>query len=538
MAKKEKPKAYRPVEESLRRSKEAWALKDFWKPIMEECYELALAGISPYQGDKNKPRTAPRQYDSTAPNAVIRLANRILNEMTPPFDDWADVVPGPILERDLSKSQLEELKKQLESVSAMTNMIVNQREQVGARYAAILDMLISCMGCMLDLEDPTDDISPVNTQCVSQAEVAILEDGRQRVSDICRKRTIKLSKIKGLWPDAVIPDEITQGSKKDKDPDIEVIEITYAVEGGKKQGSNLPAWAYEVLYTKGGKNAEIMVQRGYNENPWTILRWMTLPGCPYGPSPVMLALADIRVANKIVEMILQNAALAIAGMYTVRDDGVVNPDNIQITTAGMIPVGSNGGGAGPSIMPLETGRGFEIGQIAMQDYQTRIKKWLFDNGLPDATGAVRSPTEIIERVREITQDLGAGVVRVSGDLVEHVRRVINILIRRGFIPFDINIDQFTFKVQINSPLARTPNLQKVQTVVQWLEIAKQSGGDQALIVVAKMPEILTWIADQMGVPADLVNTETEREKAMQSMAEVQAAPALAAQAEAAVPASA
>lgn len=537
MDKAEKMEGYRPVEDSLERSKEAWRLKEYWEPIMRECYELALAGVNPYQSENNKrPRTGPRQYDSTAPVAVIKLANRIIDEMTPPYDSWADLVPGPILERDYSQAELEQIKEKLQEISETANMVLNQREQVSARFMGVLDMLIANMGCLLDLEDTTDFINPVNTQAISQAEVAILDDARGRLSDICRKRKIKLRHIQQIWPEAKIPPSLSSAMKQKngKDQEIEVVEITYAVPGANKPGSNKPAWAYEVIYQKGG-DGELMVQRGYNENPWTILRWMTLPGCPYGPSPVMLALPDIRVANQIIEMILQNAALAIAGMYTVRDDGVVNPDNIQITTGGMIPVSSNGGGAGPSIAPLETGRGFDIGQIVLDEYQTRIKKWLYDNGLPPASGAVRSPTEIIERVREISQDLGAGIVRVAGDIEDHVRRVINILIRNGAVKYNIQIDQFTFKVQVNAPLVRAQRLKKVQTVLEWLQMVQGTGGGQAMAIAPKLTDIHVWLADQLGVPAELINDEQERAAAEQSLATIQAAPALEQQAAGGLP---
>ena len=43
-------------------------------------------------------------------------------------------------------------------------------------------------------------------------------------------------------------------------------------------------------------------------------------------------------------MILRNASIAIAGVYTARDDGVLNPNNIRISPGSIISVASNGGG--------------------------------------------------------------------------------------------------------------------------------------------------------------------------------------------------
>ena len=509
----------------LMRSKQAWEIKDLWKHIIEECYEYALAAVNPYEADKNQPRSMKRQYDSTAPNAAIRLANRLLNDLTPLHEDWISLETGPVLDMQLDDTQKEQVNKELNKASRIANLVVNQGEAVAARHAAYIDLVVSGMGVILNLEDPNHLTNPVSSQAVSQAEVAIEKDARGQNSLISRKRKMKVRDLKGLWDDVDIPERVKSQTGKDKDPDIEVVEITYKNTNPKRRGSNEPDWYYQVLYVD-GDTPSVMVDRGYNENPWTILQWIVLPGCPYGPGPVMLALGDIRVANKIVEMILQNAALALAGMYLVRDDGVVNPDNIQITQGGMIPVGSTGGSVGASVVPLDTGRNFDVGQVVLEEYQTRIKKWLYDNGLPVQSGNPRSATEIIERVRELTQDLGAGIGRLTGDHVDYVRRIVGITTRAGIIPFDLQIDQFTLKIQINSPLARAQQLQKVETVVRWLQTVIELGGEQTLAIVSKLPQIMVWIGAQMGVPPELVNTALEREQAETSLAQIAAAGAM------------
>lgn len=517
----------------VKRAEEAWKIKDRWKSIFEECYELALPAINPYAAEKKHPRHLNRQFDSTAPNAVIKLANRILMDLTPPHEDWIQVVAGPALKMQFKKSPkvLEQVNEKLEGVSEIINMMINLGEMVASRHSAFIDLVISGIGVLLDLEDPSDNINPVISQAVSQDEVAIEIDARGRRTGIFRKRKIKIGNIKGLWADAEIPADLTSAKIQKENPEIELVEATYYNTEERRQGSNQPVWYYEVFYVRSGKDPERIVERGYDENPWTIFQWMALPGCPYGPSPVMMALADIRTANKIVEMILKNAALALAGMYLVRDDGVVNPDNIVLSNGGFIPVGATGGPAGASIAPLETGRDFEIGQITLEDFRMQINKWLFNNSLPPLAGNVRSATEIIERVRELTQDIGGGIGRLTADLDNYVASKIRILIRAGIIPFDLAIDQFTLKIQINSPLARAQQLKKVETVIQWLQMVQSIGGPQLLLVVAKLPEIAAWIAEQMGVPTDLVNDEDEQEEIQKGMGQIIAAGAMPEQAQ-------
>lgn len=511
-------------EDLLRRAKAAWTIKDRWKNILEDCYELALASLNPYEQDKDLPRTLNRQFDSTAPNAAIKLANRLLNDLTPPYDAWVSIEPGPVLEMQMGDEDKGPLRKELGKIDKLTNAIINAGPLVTARQAAYLDLVVAGMGCILNLEDRGGLQNPINSQAVSQSEVALEKDARGQNCLVARKRKIKIRNIKTLWPDAEIPQDVMDMSDKEKDPEITVHEITaFNKDGYKAQRSNRPLWTYKVLYEGNDGPAEI-VERGYNENPWTVFQWITLPGAPYGPGPVMLALADIRTANQIVRMILMNAALALSGIYLVRDDGVLNPDNIALTQGALIPVGATGGPSGPSMVPLETGRNFDIGQIVLDEYQTRIKKWLFDNGLPPLDSTPRSATEIINRVRELTADLGAGIGRLAGDHVDYVRRIVGILARSGVLPVQqMPIDQFILKVQINSPLARAQQIQKVETVIQWMQMVLTTGGQQALLITAKVPEIMAWIAAQMGVPAELVNTATEQERMQQQLAQITAA---------------
>ena len=80
-------------------------------------------------------------------------------------------------------------------------------------------------------------------------------------------------------------------------------------------------------------------------------------------------------------MILRNASIAIAGVYTARDDGVLNPNNIRISPGSIISVASNGGGQGPSLQPLQRSSGLMY-QIVIKDLVENIKRTLMDDILP------------------------------------------------------------------------------------------------------------------------------------------------------------
>lgn len=505
------------VKRLMKRAENAWKIRDMWKSVLMDAYELAMPDFNPYaQSDKNHPRTKNRQFDGTAQDAAIRLANRMLLELTPPDQVWFDLKPGPLLKMQLGEKEIEQVDAILDQHVKVLSMVFGGGSWVSAVWEHYLDMIVSGMGVMLGLENPHSDVEPLHWQAVSQAEVALEGGAFGGIKGIHRRRTIKAGLIEETWSDAELPDDLSKIIKKDPESDIKLMECTYA--GG--HGSNVPFY-YDVLWNKDGAPARI-VERGYTTNPWIISRWMKLPGSLYGPGPILIALSDIRTANKVMEMTLRNAALALAGMYLVRDDGVVNPDNITITNGGFIPVAATSG-QNASIAPLPTGRSFDIGQIILEDLRMRIKKVLLDNALPPLNGKVRSATEYIERVRELTQDIGGAIGRLTNDLiVTSVQRAHDVLSNRFPLP-PLKIDQFNLKVHVNSPLARSQQFQDVEKVMQWWQMAQAMGGQEMAMMSGKIEEIIPWIADQVGVPAELVRSDQEREGLQQQIGQLVAA---------------
>jgi hypothetical protein len=526
MAKGKTPASNTIDPETLKlRADAAWRLRDQWRSTLRDCYELAMASRNPYDLTQN-PRSLRRQFDSTAAISTIRAANRLLTEFTPPDQRWISFVPGPLLEMQLKENDLAVVKKKLAPITRLLQVFFGSGQFINAIWEVYIDLMVAGMAAMLQLENPSDFGLAVIVQCVSQAEISIEENGRGEVGAVFRKRDkMKIRQIADVWKDAKLPDALKRqlDDKKKKDPECNLIECTYeAPEGSAKR------WCYQVLWAN-GSTPEVLVTRMYSTNPWTIFRWSKLPGIPYGPGPVMMALADIRTLNAVVEMILKNAALSLAGVYLVRDDGVINPDNVMINDGALIPVASTGGPAGASIMPLQTGRDFTVPQLVLERLQDAVKKALFDSALPPPEGGVRSPTEIIERLKELSQDIGGNIGRVTTDLEAMVRRTVDIHMQKGLIPA-IHIDQFTLKVEIDSPLARAQQINDVQTVLQWVQMVQQVGGPQAVMLAANMEKIFVWLADKLGVPDTLVRSEDDQQ-AMQAQIAQMAAQAQQAQAQ-------
>jgi len=107
-----------------------------------------------------------------------------------------------------------------------------------------------------------------------------------------------------------------------------------------------------------------------------------------------------------------------------------------------------------------------------------------------------------------------------------VRRSMAIMDSAGLISLPLKINGLEVKIVPVSPLAKAQNMDDVQDVLQWLQVASSLGPvGQA---TAKMDAISDYVADKLGVPMQLRTDDDERmemENMMQEMMQQQMAAA-------------
>jgi hypothetical protein len=212
----------------------------------------------------------------------------------------------------------------------------------------------------------------------------------------------------------------------------------------------------------------------------------------------MKALPDIKTANKVVELILKNASIAVTGIWQADDDGVLNPANIELKPGSIIPkaVGSQG------LKPLEMPGRFDISQLVLEDLRSRIRHALLADKLIPITSRRMTATEVLERSAEMAMLLGATYGRLQTELMTPlVQRAYAILRRRGEVP-NVNIDGRLVTLDYRSPLARAQGQRNVQNTLFWIESVRAMG-PEALAAV-NLPQAARLLGDALGVPSDLI----------------------------------
>jgi hypothetical protein len=215
----------------------------------------------------------------------------------------------------------------------------------------------------------------------------------------------------------------------------------------------------------------------------------------------MKTLPDIETANKVVELILKNASIAVSGVWQADDDGVINLENIDLTPGTIIPkaVGSKG------MTPLEMPSNFDVSQIVLDDLRSRIRHGL----LVDRLGAIgqrqMTATEVLERSSEMAMLLGATYGRLQSELLTPlIQRAYNILRRRGEVP-DIDIDGRLVTLDYRSPIALGQRQGTIQNTLYWMNTALTMGAEGAQAV--NLTEAVRHLGKALGVPSDLIRED-------------------------------
>lgn len=496
------------VEDVLKRHDMALRKKDDFRDLYEDAYEFALPQRNLYdgywEGKVGGAKKMNRVFDSTAINSVQRFANRLQSGIFPPQRKWCRLEPGPDIPDDRkaeAQSALDVYNEKLFATLKQSNFDIAMGE-------FLLDLSV---GTAVMMVQPGDDINPINFIPVPQYLVAFEEGANGQVDNVYRRMRIKAEAVQRQWPDATIEGTLARLIKDKPTEDVELIEATIV---DPKRGD----YSYYVIHKE--SKSEI-VYRKMKISPWVVSRYMKVAGEIYGRGPLITALPDIKTLNKTLELLLKNASLAIAGVYTAADDGVLNPNTIKIVPGAIIPVARNGGPQGESLRALPRSGDFNVSQIVINDLRQNVKRILLDESLPPDNMSARSATEVVERMKELAQNLGSAFGRLINEtMIPLVSKILQVMDDRGLIDLPLRVNGLEVRVSAVAPLAMAQSMEEINNIMQYAQIAAQAGPEGQMAI--KTGEMLDYIAEKLGIPQKLRTTPEEREFMKQEGAQMAA----------------
>ena len=384
---------------------------------LEQMYRRALDARAPWlaRWDAAMRYTMPTNdtdvatlFDATAADAVDNLAASIYSLMTPPESLWLTLIP----ESDASPDA--------DAATAALRANLNDSNFYTTIHQCYLDLVILGTACLFMAETPIGASSAFSFTAVPMRDIAILPNA------VFHTATIPACEVLEKYPTWTPPADIADQIKRDPATPLRLVQSLI--------GTEFTAWL-----DVGGDIENNIVARGtFETNPYIIFRWSVLSGEQYGRGPVLRALPDIKTANKVVELVLKNATIAVSGIWQADDDGVINLNNINLTPGAIIPkaVGSSG------LTPLSSGADFDVSQIILKDLRDRIRHALLADRLGLLSEKEMTATEIMARNSDMMRILGATYGRLLHEFIRPLTdRGLQILSRRGVIaPIALNSD--------------------------------------------------------------------------------------------------
>ena len=489
------------VEQLIQRHKLAQNRKEDFRSLYEDAMEYALPQRNLYSGDYENNsggrKKMVRVFDSTAINSTQRFANRLQSGIFPPQRKWCRLEPGS----DIPQERRAEAQRALDLYNEKMFAVLKQSNFDIAMGEFLLDLSV---GTAVMLVQPGDAVSPINFIPVPQYLVSFEEGANGQVDNVYRRMRLKGEALNQQWPDITIPKELQVMIDDKPTEEVDLVEATvYDYERGD--------YCYHVIHPKSKTE---LVYRRVKTSPWVVSRYMKVAGEIYGRGPVLTALPDIKTLNKTLELLLKNASLAITGVYTAADDGVLNPATVRIVPGAIIPVARNGGSQGEALKPLPRAGDFNVSQIIINDLRANIKRTLLDESLPPDNMSARSATEVVERMKELAQNLGSAFGRLINEtMIPIVSKMLEVMDQGGLIDLPLRVNGLEVKVSPVSPLAMAQNMDEINNIMQFMQIAQSMGPEGQMAI--KAGAAVDYIADKLGVPAAVRNNPQEREQMAQ-----------------------
>ena len=473
--------------------KKALNERALWEPTWRECYEYAFPqreAVFNASSDKTN-----RLYDGTAPDAVDQLGAMMLSELTPPWMSWFNLAAGSELDEDERKNLVPTLEKMTEAIQ--TNF--DRSNFAMEIHQCYLDLITAGTACLMFEEAPFGSASAFRFTAVPLSQVCLDEGPCGRLDHIFRTTQMDLEMFISRFGDFAVTPEMISKSQKEK----VVLDVIECVEPQLDGSYAYTAFLNPNCQPLSNGGEPVLLKEGiYETSPFIAFRWLKAPGEVYGRSPVMKALPDIKTANKVVELILKNATIAVTGIWLAEDDGVLNPANIHLTPGAIIPkaVGSKG------LTALESPGKFDVSQLVIKDLREHIRHALLGDKLGQIDNtAMMTATEVTERTEDMLLVLGATYGRLQSELLMPlIDRATSILRKRGEIP-EIFIDGRYLKISYQSGRAKKQAEKDANNALTWLgEITKL--GDSALAEI-DIPAFIKWLGQKLNIPEVLFKKE-------------------------------
>lgn len=464
-------------------------------------YTMPGRGAFFNQGDLDK--EIDDIFDETAIVAVQEFASRFQAAMTPNHSRWADLTAGS----DVPEEERADINQKLDLVSEVVFEAIHASNFAQESYEAYLDMSVS-MGAMEVIDG--DAVTNIVNNAIPLSHLWVLNGPYDFIDKFFRLRAMTSVDLQVRYPKNTLPPNKFK-ELQDSGKPATFLEATIRdwSEPATERHTRQVIWLSEQMLV----HSE--TYEGIGSCPIIGFRWAKAAGEDWGRGPTLNALPAIKTCNLVVQMILENAQMAIAGVYNA-DDDVVNPDTIELLPGTIIPrsPGSRG------LEAVQPAGNFNVAELVLNDMRANIKRALYNDMLGNPNKTPMSATEVAERMADLSRQIGSAFGRVWSEFcTPYLQRVIYILKQRGVIEKLPTVNGRAVKIVAKSPLAQAQSQIDIQNSDRLVELVSARFGPQLANVFIKGEKMSGYWAEKLQVPGALVRSEPEMKQIIEAISQ-------------------
>ena len=303
-----------------------------------------------------------------------------------------------------------------------------------------------------------------------------------------------------------LPEAIREALQDKPDEEYDFLRAVLPAEdyySKKKRGKEKMAWT-SIDIAMAGK--EKIAESGYHEFPYAIGRFAKESGELWGRSPADVAMADIKVLNKIRELELRALNKAV-------DPPLIAPHQGIVGAFKLIPGAINYSRDPERIKFLPFEGRFDLTNLKGDELKRGIRSMFMADQLVMPEKPNMTAQEVIELREQFQRMLGPTVARFESEvLMPIVLRTFGIGYRTGLFPpppeamYGLN----EIDVEFVGSLAKAQKISDVSAINQWFGMVGQAAQfSPDIIDIVDFEASLRILGDRLSVPGEALRSAEE-----------------------------
>jgi transposase-like protein len=478
----------------------------------------------------------PEVWDLTAIWGAQVLSSSMLSSLVSPATRWFRLAfRDPELEKD------KDAKVWVDDVASIMFDSI-QESNFNTECASAFQDLVAFgnSGMTLETESETE-WKGLDFSCPPIRELYFEQDHKGNCSRLFRRLQWTPYQIISKWgQDAynTIPDGIKSRAES-ASADDNKITIIFCVYRRQINGRDVPLakvgetlapdlrpWGSKYVVVTGpgttgssAENGEIGEEGGYYEMPAFITRWEKTSGSMWGHGPGAIAIPTVKYLNAWMQTEKAAAEKVVDPAILTTERGLLS--DLDLTPGGLTTVRSI-----EDIKPFENHANFVVSQNTITELRGMINKVFRVDDLQLKESPAMTATEVQVRYELMNRILGSTVTRIQTDFLNPlINRVFRMMMRAGQLPrvpqvvirADPNLD-----IQYQGPLMRAQRSDEVAGIERITALATN--------MLEAWPEVrdvfdpthaVREVAERLGVPATVLNSEEQARKLKQQREQAQ-----------------